>query len=940
MRTWREWYFTFTNYLVANDPEFEEDLRNLDLDTVVSHELLPDDVVSRSQRLYGLLCSLLRGRPLLLIKNLDSTKCGYEAIRRLKNEMEPREKARSLALLRSLASWRFDGTAGLHEQLVKYEEALRTYELASQKTFPEDLVLATVLTGMKEPLRSQLQLRMGPGTKYSEVREWILQWESLNTPWATTTPGGKGGGRDDGGARPMDVDRGNYGNYGGKGWNQGSGGSWAGNWDSEACRICGKRGHWKWECPQAKGNGWGKQGGKGKGKKGDKVQQVEQSGAASVAGSTTTSSTSLPPSASVYRGSTASVNLVAVALESAEASCQRTTEVFDLTELDDEYEGEFGLEPGDVMMIRAMAEEEQGNSDAEHEVLAGLYGGLQDEEDSFVNFSGVPVYAMDATDGDERWDVEPGLDQAPLQVNAVTRAKEVEVVIDSGATYGKATQSVGVRMQDAQGKMIKERGCRVIDVMMKTAAGEEVMVRERFAIAKIGSMIMSVGRLLRWGWQLGHHNGGPVIEKDAHKVPITLRRNTLTVPAVIAAVMVGPLLQGQAPARVQPLSTYDDLGRFPKEVEDLVARPGWSILPSGLPLLTIHKTENLNLEQSLWEADDWSWIAVFVRLEEATRAPEPGDVWVQLLTLKSQDYEGVSQKIVELDEDLGGQRDVAVLFHVDELPKDLLSNPRDIFCEAPHEEDMPPAPLGDDGGGALLGDEPLDVEFEGQTQEPEEVEGESLEGVKLNVETPLKKLKELCDSLGLSRSGGKNKVLARLRQQREILERRMTTEVARKMYLEGNRDPDIPRTPILPSARQQELHSITHQPFQSWCEHCVLSRSKQSPRRPGQQEVEQKVPEEVRVDPVIQIDYCFTFTKLKHEVAPEEGQVVEPDAPEAEDRRDQYGLCLVAAESTTGGHSDPGARKRRWLAQAGHRTACSPVASGESRRRGHSAGRS
>ena len=90
--------------------------------------------------------------------------------------MEPREKARSLALLRSLASWRFDsGTEGLHEQLVKYGEALKTYELASQKTFSEDLVLATVLTGMKEPLRSQLQLHMGPGTKYSEIREWILQ---------------------------------------------------------------------------------------------------------------------------------------------------------------------------------------------------------------------------------------------------------------------------------------------------------------------------------------------------------------------------------------------------------------------------------------------------------------------------------------------------------------------------------------------------------------------------------------------------------------------------------------------------------------------------------------------------------------------------------------------------------------------------------------------
>ena len=210
------------------------------------------------------------------------------------------------------------------------------------------------------------------------------------------------------------------------------------------------------------------------------------------------------------------------------------------------------------------------------------------------------------------------------------------------------------------------------------------------------------------------------------------------------------------------------------------------------------------------------------------------------------------------------------------------------------------------------------MEFEGEpvahSADPDE---EVLEGVQLNMETPLKKLKDLCDQLGLSRSGGQGKVLARLRQQREILGRRMTAEVARKMYLEENREPDMPRIPILPSARQQELHSITHQPFQSWCEHCVLSRSKQSPHAQGQQEVEQKVDEKVRVDPVIQIDYAFTCTKSKYDTPAEAGQPGNDDqagqagngeqakdqGPEEEekgDKRDQYGLTLVAAESTTG----------------------------------------
>ena len=94
---------------------------------------------------------------------------------------------------------------GLHEQLIKYEEALRLYEASSGKSFPEDLVLATVLTGLKEPLKSQVQLRLGTGTRYSEVREWILQYESLNAPWSMTLPGKTG--NDTGGPAPMEVDQ-------------------------------------------------------------------------------------------------------------------------------------------------------------------------------------------------------------------------------------------------------------------------------------------------------------------------------------------------------------------------------------------------------------------------------------------------------------------------------------------------------------------------------------------------------------------------------------------------------------------------------------------------------------------------------------------------------------------------------------------------------------
>ena len=112
LKTWREWYFQLSTWLVANDAEYEDELNAISVDTPIDHALLDSDAVSRSQKLFGLLCSLVRGRPLLLIKNLEASRGGYEALRILKQEMEPKEKARSLALMRQLASWQFSASGG------------------------------------------------------------------------------------------------------------------------------------------------------------------------------------------------------------------------------------------------------------------------------------------------------------------------------------------------------------------------------------------------------------------------------------------------------------------------------------------------------------------------------------------------------------------------------------------------------------------------------------------------------------------------------------------------------------------------------------------------------------------------------------------------------------------------------------------------------------
>ncbi|CAE7781068.1 unnamed protein product [Symbiodinium sp. CCMP2592] len=993
LRGWKDWWFQFSTCVCGHDPAFEDDFKGIDPETEVDHSLLSDLEVERSRKLFSLLCSLVKGRPLLLIKNLEGSKNGLEAVRVLRNAMEPKEKARSLALLRQLAGWTFQPGTGLHEQIVKYEEALRMYEDAAGKEFPAELVLATIVNGMRDPLKSQIQLRMTSRTTYEEVREWILQYENMNAPWTSSLQPGRGARKDE--PQPMDVDvvtgkgkdkgkkgkgkdqkgkgkdkgkqKGKIGD--GKGWNnwvehggwrsnnggwKGGAGTWnAGGWSGNSwgknawaaggkdgkgkqgkgkgggCNICGDPRHWKNECPKGKGKG---------------VNQLEQrppsqaSSGSSSAGTSTTAST-VPSSASAMRGNGGyGINMVAAYSCTTPPGC-RFTEVFDISELDDE--GEFSLEGSGVLVLSAVGIRENASSNHAHNdvALEFLFGNQAHNNDALefpfgVQTSagqvllleypqGVQVFPMDVTDGDGQYTLA-SYEAAPVATVCAVSCHgpaEVDVVIDSGADisvapaslrkFGCPTRKSGVVMQDAQGNEIKELDTRILEVAVATLNGESVTIRERFSIARVKSVIISLGRLLRAGWLLGDCRGAPMIHKDGHQVPIRLRRNTLTVGAMISEIAVPSGEGDHSQRRGINMMTFDDMGPLPPELEDVVQTPGWHIVPSGLPVLICHATEELELERSLWDVSDWSWVAVFVKVEGSKGLPKAGDLWVQVLAMETVKFEEAPKNLKDFDEDLAGRHDVVMVLHVDELPKNLLTQPLDYFKEPAGGEVVM---AGQAEGG--VGDIPLEFVGEGQVHESEEPDNvEELEGVRLEQETPLKDLRELCAKLGLAKSGGKAKILRRLRDHHEILEKQLSTEVAKKMFQENERVADVPKLPRLPSAAQQALHNATHHPFAAWCEACVLGRAHQSPHPKAKPD--QPV-EEARKIPKIEIDYAITFTKHRHEIQEGEnrgdaddgaeaavqgeaaGEKAEEGEAEAVDYRDQYGLTLVAAEDTTG----------------------------------------
>ena len=172
----------------------------------------------------------------------------------------------------------------------------------------------------------------------------------------------------------------NQGHQGG-GWQQPGKGKTKQGLDPSACALCEKRGHWKNECPQ-----------KGKGK----VNQIEQNGPTTLSSSASTAASSVPSSASALKAQAGySVNRVEVYECATPRSC-RCTEVFDMTELDDDAGSSgFGLASAEVMVISCP------------DLLEYQPGGLQPEEEPRAEHDGIQIFPMDATDYDGNWTLDP-----------------------------------------------------------------------------------------------------------------------------------------------------------------------------------------------------------------------------------------------------------------------------------------------------------------------------------------------------------------------------------------------------------------------------------------------------------------------------------------------------------------------------------------------------
>ena len=204
----RDWWWQVEQYIVAVDSNYGQDLLYIrgHLDEEMPLVEQDPEKTRRSGFLYGLLASLLRQRPLMLLKGIEQGN-GMEAVRQLFRTCQPSSRNRSLGLLHVIMQWpSFDMKSALLPQVLKLEDSFKEYEKIAAP-LPEEIRFAVLMKVLGGQLKTYLQVTLKDGTSYEDLRESALRYDQSTIRWTQSMALGSTMGISGDTAVPMEVDR-------------------------------------------------------------------------------------------------------------------------------------------------------------------------------------------------------------------------------------------------------------------------------------------------------------------------------------------------------------------------------------------------------------------------------------------------------------------------------------------------------------------------------------------------------------------------------------------------------------------------------------------------------------------------------------------------------------------------------------------------------------
>ena len=826
---WRDFSWGLEQYLASLDASFTDDFKEIreNPDRPIDPSIQSDEERQRGSFLYALLASLVRQRPLSLIKQVKEAN-GLEAYRMLVQSLEPASKNRSLGLLTMILEWsQFDmKKGGILAQLLRLEEAFIEYERTGSR-LEDSLKFAILMKCVSGQLKTWLQLNVAETQDYSRLREAIIQYDNATLRWSSTMMLGQ----DSGGPTPMEIDR--IGQKGDKGKNKGKGkeaysnSKGKGKGDGKNVKGKGK----SQQKGQDYGQGKGQQKGNAKGD-GNKGQKGKGDG-----GPVKTCYTCGKP------GHLA-------------RDCWRVRQVADGSPHQQQQQSQGDASStwtsstsqattAKTAAVKRIVEVDLVSQEFDEPLIFDLRGNVHGGQVRMIQF-----YHLDSEDFNEEV-------KQDLNIMMVSEGKGVQsdhrpcsIIVDSGAdatvlptsflAAGVEIEEEGPVLQDAQGEKIAIEGYKSVCFVFEAENGKEIQVFEKAHFSSgITQPILSFGRLMESGWGISDHSLVYGVGKKEIRIPLRLQNKSLVAEGSVRAISAEPQT-----IRVLEAKLKQDLE------EKIKYQVGWRKAEDRW--IGVHLGKTFQSPQYVGDiSSTTSW-------KRTTLAKVAGN-W-QLLEMcedlhRILDQEEVIEGAVEnvlvvtiLTEEAMSVEEMG--FEV-EIGLDLEEQPIRV---RDHEMAMEEA-------GELPVDEPQDerveIEEEAVVQEAQLALGPGMpdhilvNGIQLTSVSPLRQLRAACNFFGVSQSGSRLKCYQRLVSHMKEMELKAAAEAVAAAQLQVARQPREQLGIKVPSQEEQDRHCLTHVPYQPWCASCLKHRGRPDRHlRTGASRLSGI--------PIISLDLCYT----------------------------------------------------------------------------------
>ena len=916
---WRDWSWSLEQYLATLDQQFVADIENIrkNVETFVDMSVMHEDEKKRCSFLYGLLASLLRGRPLQVVKQVEKAN-GFESLRQLVVACEPASRNRSMGLLSCILSWpSFSSKSTYLAQILKFETAVNEFEKTGEKV-SDSIKSAVLMRSVTGNLKTWLQLRLTDSTSYNELRESILAFERSTTKWVDAMmPGGEMA-SGSGDAIPMEVDRvkgdgkfdkgkmkgkgkGKKGDWKGlKGHSKGKGyGSFAKGNHSEAkgkgksdkgkskgksktdetCYHCGKKGHFARDC-------W------------SRVRQVQGQNAMV---DTSASQTQSAPNVNATNGAaTGSTPNNVRRVQNSMSINTPTTLFFDLQEDSDQEKDCRRV----VRVVRSSSRCENyfiGIDDGEFETCDHVKE-ISLVEDKMLRSS---TSSMIFDSGFmENYEIEKSFNKNKMRLGseafvpgrrrecrALQRGQvqgedgsvfeeEVTIILDSGSdatVLPLAYSNVGVdagrgaQLWDAQGGQMPTYGCRELCVEFLGEGGEHVIIKDKGHLsAGVSQPLISYGRLLRRGWTIaiGEDNKPKLVHlKKGASIPIDFKNDSLTVKGWIRRVSYVRHVPADVPqVWTRSSSSWTTTGRgFP-----IKSSPGGKL---------VDPTGDFSVDEWPYRTtlalDDkgWNMIEFCEDLRQLENKSEEIETkWNRLLTvltLEAIPPEQIGFLVSDSFQDAGAAGSSgSQAAEAANVQREDAGVGGDTPMEERREVEVQ---------ASMVPELPLRQELAVQD------DAVVLEGIRVLPTSSAATLRAACTYLGISQGGAKVKMWNRIQAYMDKQRLEAAQQIAVQVREEGAREPKEQKKNVPPDdPREITRHNLTHLPYQPWCSACVKGKGRPDAHpRDDQNRTRSE-------HSTVSFDFCFTGKRADGEVL---GPVPQGDKAKL--------TCLVMTDSKT-----------------------------------------